>query len=160
MTDADVLARLQRLEDLEEIRTLKAQYCAGCDADHDSAILLPLFVEDAVWDFKGTARCEGHDQIRQFMDDLRASGRIRNSAHMVTNPQIDIDGDRAKAHWRFVMIYTGHVGDGTVQFHRIIGYYEDELVKRDGKWYFQSLTPNVEESDSYPVIENLIGTKM
>jgi len=78
----------------------------------------------------------------------------------VTNPNIQIDGDTATGHWRFMMIYTGNVGDGTTQFHRIIGYYQDELVRVDGKWLFKSLTPMVEESDSYPVIDNLIGSKM
>jgi len=160
MADIDLTARIQRLEDLAEIQQLKAQYCAGCDDDHNSVTLMKLFVEDAVWDFKGTARCEGIPAIREFMDNLRASGRIKNSAHMVTNPNIVIDGDRATGHWRFMMIYTGNVGDGTTQFHRIIGFYQDEFVKRDGKWYFQSLIPNVEESDSYPVIENTIASKM
>jgi hypothetical protein len=160
MSEADLLARVQRLEDLAEIQQLKARYCAGCDDDHNSETLVQLFVENAVWDFFGTARCEGVAAIGQYFDDLRASGRIRNSAHMVTNPNIVIDGDTATGHWRFVMIYTGNVGDGTTQFHRIIGYYLDDFVKRDGKWYFQNLVPMMEESDSYPVIENLIATKM
>ena len=153
MADADLAARVQRLEDLAEIQQLKAQYCAGCDDDHNSDTLLRLFVEGAVWDFFGVARCEGLPAIRKYFDDLRASGNIRNSAHMVTNPNIVIDGDKATGHWRFIMIYTGNVGDGTTQFRRIIGYYSDEFVKKDGKWYFQSLTPMVEENDSYPVVE-------
>ncbi len=160
MTIEELAARVQRLEDLAGIQELKARYCAGCDDDHNSETLSALFVEDGVWDFVGTARCEGIPAIREFMDNLRSSGTIRNSAHMVTNPNIQIDGDTATGHWRFMMIYTGNVGDGTTQFHRIIGYYQDELVRVDGKWLFKSLTPMVEESDSYPVIDNLIGSKM
>ena len=160
MSNADLLARVQRLEDMAEIQQLKAQYCAGCDDDHNSGTLMPLFVDGAVWDFKGVARCEGLPAIRKYFDDLRASGRIRNSAHMVTNPNIIIDGDTATGHWRFTMMYTGNVGDGSTQFCRIIGYYEDEFVRKDGQWRFVSLTPNVEENDTYPVSENLIATKM
>ena len=143
--------RLQRLEDIEEIRQLKARYCAGCDDDHNADTLTALFVEDGIWDTPSLAYCEGHEQIRQFMNDLAASGRIRNSAHMVMNPQIEVTGDTATGHWRFVMAYTGNAPDGSGQFHRIIGYYQDDFVRRDGKWYFQCLRPRIEESDAYTV---------
>ena len=92
MTLEELSARVQRLEDLAEIQELKARYCAGCDDDHNSVTLCALFVEDGVWDFVDTARCEGVPAIREFMDNLRASGTIRNSAHMVMNPNIQIDG--------------------------------------------------------------------
>ena len=151
MSNETLEARIQRLEDIEAICRLKAQYCAGCDDDHNSETLCALFVEDGVWDWEGAAYCDGVGQIKEFMDNLRASGRIKVSAHMVTNPQIDVDGDTATGHWRFIMLYTANepnAPDG-VQFHRIIGYYQDDFVKRDGKWYFQTLRPRVQESAPY-----------
>ena len=159
MTEQDLLARLDRLESLAAIEKLKARYCAGCDDDHNADTLEALFVEDGIWECEGMANAQNHAERRQFFTDLAASKRIRNSAHMVMNPNIEIDGDTATGHWRFIMAYTGNVGDGTTQFHRIIGYYQDDFIRVDGTWYFKHLRPIVEESNSYDVIEDTIGTK-
>lgn len=151
MSQTSLEERVQFLEDMEEIRQLKAQYCAGCDDDHNPERIAALFVEDGVWDWEGTAYCDGIDEIKKFMGDLRASKRITNSAHMVTNPEIRIGGERGYAHWRFIMLWTGDPPGGPSQYNRIIGYYQDDLVKRDGKWYFETLRPRVLESSAYPV---------
>ncbi|MDX1580594.1 MAG: nuclear transport factor 2 family protein, partial [Alphaproteobacteria bacterium] len=113
--------------------------------------MIKLFVPDGVWDSPGMATCHGHDEIYKFMDDLGKSGRIRNSAHMVMNPEIEIEGDTATGGWRFLMMYTGNAPDGTIQFHRIIGTYEDKFVRTDQGWRFTSLRPLVEETDAYTV---------
>ena len=161
MADLTLEERIQRMEDIEEIKQLKAQYCAGCDDDHNSETICALFVEDGVWDWEQTAYCDGKAQIKEFMDNLRASGRIRNSAHMVTNPQIEVNGDRATAHWRFIMLHTDNVPGqpdrDNVQHHRIIGYYQDDHVKVDGKWYFQTLRPRVEENAPYTLEDDLLA---
>ena len=160
MSEADLLARVQRLEDIAEIANLKAQYCMGCDDDHNPDTLDALFVPDGIWECEGMANARGADERRAFFEGLRKQGHIRNSAHMVMSPEIQVDGDTAVGRWKFVMAYTGHVGDGTTQFHRIIGQYRDDFVRKDGKWYFQHLRPIIEESDSYDVIENKIGTQL
>ena len=157
MSGMSLEERLQRLEDIEEIKQLKAEYCAACDDDHNPERLAAIFVEDGVWDWEGTAYLEGHEQIKKWMGELGGSGRIRNSAHMVFNPVIEVDGDTATAHWRFQMMYTGNLPDGTVQYFRIIGYYQDDHVKRDGKWYFQTLRPRVEENAAYATEEDRLA---
>lgn len=148
MSDA-LAARVQRLEDIEAIKVLKAQYCAGCDADHDPALLGPLFVDDAVWEASGITRAEGRPAIEAYMTQLRASGRLRNSAHNVFNPQITVNGDTATGHWRLLMLYTANVGPGEVQHQRIIGWYRERYVRVDGAWRFASLYCEVEESAAY-----------
>ena len=51
MADLNALeARLRRLEDIEALKQLKAQYCAACDDGYDADRLASLFTEDAVWD--------------------------------------------------------------------------------------------------------------
>ena len=143
--------RLQRLEDIEEIRRLKAAYCAACDDDHNGEAVAALFVEDGPWQQAGKLGSAGREpksgrsSIAEFMFSLRSAGFIRHSAHMVTNPVIDVAGDEAKGSWRFLMVYS-HT-DGS--FVRIIGHYEDEYVRREGKWYFRSLIAHVEESGRY-----------
>ena len=143
--------RLERLEDIEAIRRLKAAYCAACDDDHNGEAVAALFVEDGTWQqagkigSAGTEPKLGKESIAEFMFSLRTAGFIRHSAHMVTNPVIDVSGDEARGSWRFIMVYS-HI-DGS--FVRIIGHYEDEYVRREGKWYFRSLIAHVEESGRY-----------
>jgi hypothetical protein len=42
--------RLRVLEDIEEIRQLKARYAAACDDNYNADDIAALFAEDAVWD--------------------------------------------------------------------------------------------------------------
>ncbi len=142
--------RLQRLEDIEAIRQLKARYCAGCDDDHNPETLLELFWEDAVWEATSNGRFEGQRAIRGFFSDLRASGRIRNSAHNVMNPIIEVDGDRATGHWRLIMLYTANT-QPEPSYHRIIGWYREEYRRKRGEWRYQRLFCQVEENAPYPL---------
>jgi hypothetical protein len=147
--------RLDRLEAIEAIKQLKARYCAACDDDHDPDALVALFEEDGVWEATSNGRFEGLDAIRGFFAGLRASGRIRNSAHHAINPIIEVDGDQASGHWRLIMLYTANVpGSGQrpqagVQYLRIIGWYRERYRRRNGVWRFQSLYCEVEEHAPY-----------
>jgi uncharacterized protein (TIGR02246 family) len=147
MNQADFATRLQRLEDIEAIRRLKARYCAACDAGHDGDAIATLFAPDGVWEAPGITRAEGGDAIRAYMGAVAASG-IRNSAHNVMNPVIDVDGDVATAHWRLVMLYTA-VRDGEPRWYRIIGWYRDTLERHAGEWRFRHLFCQVEENGEY-----------
>ncbi|MCY4565678.1 MAG: nuclear transport factor 2 family protein [Gammaproteobacteria bacterium] len=153
MAGKTVEERLQTLEDIEEIRKLKALYCAACDDDHNPDRLGPLFAPDAVWEAAVTGRAEGREAIRKLLGDVGRSGRIRNSAHHAINPIIEVDGDSARGHWRLIMLWTGNLPDGDVRFLRIIGWYREEYVRLDGRWYIQNLYCEVEESAPYSVVE-------
>ena len=142
--------RIQALEDIEAIRTLKARYCAACDDDHNPDTLAALFHEDAVWEATSSGRFEGVANIRGFFADLRASGRIRNSAHHAINPIIEVEGDEATGHWRLIMLYTANAPSGGVQHLRIIGWYRERYRRLDGEWRFQHLFCQVEEHAEYP----------
>ena len=54
MTDS-LEARVQRLEDIEAIRQLKAEYCDICDDSHNPDRIVTIFTEDGVWEGKGIA---------------------------------------------------------------------------------------------------------
>lgn len=151
MTKPSIEQRLQVLEDIEAIRKLKARYCAGCDDDHNPQTLCTLFHEDGIWEATTSGRYEGVAAIGGFFTDLRASGRIRNSAHHAINPIIEVDGDTATGHWRLIMLYTANVPGGGVQYLRIIGWYRETYRRKDGEWRFQSLYCQVEEHAAYPV---------
>ncbi len=152
MTDAAILERLQFLEDKQEICELKAAYCAACDDDHNPDTVITLFTEDGVWDAPGIATCKTPQELYAFFSGMGTPMGMRNSAHMVMNPRITIDGDQATGRWRFLMMWTGLPADGPAQYTRIIGNYEDAFVRQDGRWLFKSLRALVEESDAYAIV--------
>ena len=147
----DTHSRLVELEDIEAIRKLKAAYCDACDSDHDGDAVAALFVKNGTWQqVGGTKNADdrkqtGKKEISEFMFGLRAAGFIKRSSHIVANPVIRIDGNRARGSWKFIMLYT-HKNGG---YYRVIGRYEDQYVKQGGKWFFQSLTAHVEENGLY-----------
>ncbi len=150
--------RIRLLEDIEAIKQLKARYCQACDDDHNPDRVAACFIETGLWEGKNiNVLARGHAAIKQYISGVRASGRIRNSAHMVFNPIITPTGDHATGHWRFTMQYTGKRADGGVQYHRIIGFYEEEYVRVRGHWLIEALHVTVEESGAYSVEASQIG---
>jgi hypothetical protein len=147
-----VLDRLHRVEAVLEIHNLKSRYCAGCDDNHNADTLEAIFVPEGRWKCDAmNVDAKGHAERRVFFDGLANSGRIRNSQHMVTNPNVVVDGDRATGYWRMMMVYAGNAPDGTVQFHRILGHYQDDFVFCDGRWLFETIRPMVEDTEAYTV---------
>jgi hypothetical protein len=143
-------ARVRRLEDIEAIARLKAAYCAACDDDHNPERVAALFVEGGLWEGRNIGvHARGHAAIRGYIGGVRDSGRVLKSAHMVTNPAITVDGDRATGAWRLLMLYTGADGEGRPVYHRIIGAYEDSFVRVDGTWRFETLRVTVDEAGAY-----------
>jgi len=140
--------RLRRLEDIEEIRRLKAAYCAVADDDHNGEALTTLFVADGVWSASISGVFEGHDAMRGHFDAIRASGRIRFSSHMVMNPVIDVDGDTASGTWSLLMMYTGADGSKV----RIVGFYRDTYRRVDGRWRFATLHAQVQDHEVRPAV--------
>lgn len=146
MDSSAIEARLLRLEDVEAIRRLKADYGAACDDDHNGDRVAALFVSDGTWHSSNSHLCTGHDAIRDYMFGIRASGRIRHSTHMFTNPVIDVEGDDAAGSWSFLMMFTNQMnGD----LHRIVGFYDERYARRDGRWLFRSLQANIQDAAVY-----------
>lgn len=139
-------ARLARLEDIEAIRVLKADYCAACDANHDPQRVGALFTEDAVWEAPGISRAEGRPAIEAYMQSVRDSAGLLRSAHNVFNPRIEVNGDEATGHWRLVMLATLKPGG---VYQRIIGSYDERYRRTDDGWRISSLHCTVEENGTY-----------
>jgi uncharacterized protein (TIGR02246 family) len=97
------------------------------------------FTEDAVLDVDGMV-ITGRKAIEEFIQKLRASNPNtddrKNKFHMLlNNEKIVINGNSAtvKAFW------TGIASDTVKTTPRFIeqGRYDDEVVKKDGKWLFK-----------------------
>ncbi|MEE2777580.1 MAG: nuclear transport factor 2 family protein [Acidobacteriota bacterium] len=134
MVDADLAARIGRLEDIEAIRRLKARYCYACDDGYDTDTLVDLFVEDAVWDGGDLGVAVGREKIRRFFDNTPAV--MPFAVHMVMDPLIDVDGDRATGAWYLFQAAT-YAPDGTALWGS--ARYDEEYVRTAQGWKFQSL---------------------
>jgi ketosteroid isomerase-like protein len=140
MSEDALLARIRRLEDLEDIRRLKHTYCALCDANYDADGLAALFAEDAVWDGGPMGVHRGREAIRRFFQG--SSKRVPFALHMVTNPILDVDGDRATGRWYLwqPMVYRLPGGD---QAWWMSARYDDEYVREGAHWRFARVTVNL-----------------
>ena len=133
--DIQVLAaRLQRLEDIEAIRQLKALYCEICDDDHNPDRIVTIFTEDGIWEGGGIGTAKGHAEIRALFE--RFQKMISFSQHMTMNPRIEVDGDSASATWYFLGAFTFREGN---QARWQATRYHEDYARVDGEWKIKHL---------------------
>ena len=135
--------RLTRIEDIEAIKQLKARYCAICDEDHNPDKITTLFVEDGIWE-AGLGTAQGHEAIRKLFQ--RAQQLISFSHHMVMNPIIEVDGNRAQGTWYFFGLFTVRE---TNEARWLAVRYEEDYIKVNGVWKYQHLRAHGRMSASY-----------
>lgn len=132
--------RVGRLEAIEDIKQLKARYCAYCDKAYDPAGITSLFVPNGVWDGGKFGRYEGHAAIAEYF--LKISDMVTFSAHMITNPIIAVDGDRATGQW-WILTPATRIRDGAKQAYWMLATYDDVYVRTDHGWLYESLTADL-----------------
>jgi ketosteroid isomerase-like protein len=120
-------ARIQRLEDAEEIRTLDAVYCRLLD-DGDWPGLVELFTPDGTFD--GLSVVTGRDALLAFFGGL-ADGGLTAFWHHVSNLEIAVDDDTAAVR---SLLWQPCVVDGVP--HVAAGRYADRLVRTDDGWRY------------------------
>jgi uncharacterized protein (TIGR02246 family) len=125
--------RLQRVEDELAIRRILVDYSATQDA-RDYAGYAALFAKNGEW-VNGKTVHRGREAILKMLNDLYGPpppGYVNNeSYHITSNPQIEVNGDRATARSRHLLVMRGPKGEPTPA---LAGRYEDELIREDGKW--------------------------
>jgi hypothetical protein len=131
----DIEARLRRLEDAEEIRRLIQDYRRHLDTG-DLVSYGLLFAENGEW-IGGTGYGQSPAGITAMLTErlpARAPGP-QSSWHLLTDPVITVDGDRATGllTWSWV----GR-GDGDAPVMRLLGTYEDSYVRENGRWRFRT----------------------
>ena len=127
---------LQRLIDIEDVKQLKARYAAACDDDYNPDKLAPLFAENAIWDGSILGYAEGREGIKEFF--AASSQLVPFAVHQVSNPLIEIEGDRARGQWYLwqPMVFQG-------ESLWLSAVYDDEYVRQDGQWLYQHLKLNI-----------------
>ena len=137
--------RLEIVEDVEAIRLLKARYGELADSrygpsgvkppeelEHIASQIVQLFTEDAVWDGGGALGvCRGRQEIR----DRFLKPTLVFSLHYFVKPQIQVNGQRARATWDILAPCTTKDG----RPHWMAGLEHDEYEKQDGHWLHSKL---------------------
>jgi hypothetical protein len=131
----DIEARLRRLEDAEEIRRLIQDYRRHLDA-YDLVAYGLLFAAEGEW-IGGTGYGKSPEGITAMLTErlpAPASGS-QSSWHLLTDPVIMVDGDRATGlvTWAWV-----GKGEGDAPVMRLLGTYEDTYVREHGRWRFRT----------------------
>ena len=125
--------RIQRLEDIEAIKQLKAEYCAYCDDGYNPDAIAKLYTEDAVWDGgESLGRCDGREAIREFFQG--APKMISFAIHNVLNPRIEVHGDTATGVWYLLQPMTTAPKNEAVWLTAV---YHDRYRKVGGTWMFE-----------------------
>ncbi|MGH8325538.1 MAG: nuclear transport factor 2 family protein [Steroidobacteraceae bacterium] len=129
-------------DDRAEIENLSNRYMVALDAG-DIDTIMTAWAQDGVLEWaRGTER--GAPAIRKAMADFSkarevpvpegAASRPR-TRHHILNHVIDVSGDTARttAYWFGI---TNQTPQKDVQLF-FFGHYEDELVRRGGRWLFK-----------------------
>ncbi len=126
--------RVTRIEDIEAIKQLKARYCEICDDAHNPDRVTSVFVEDGIWESEDFGKAEGHEAIRELFRGFQKTFSF--SQHNITNPIIEVDGDRAKGVWYIMGPWT--FAENNEEKWMALRY-DDDYVKVNGEWKYQHL---------------------
>lgn len=132
--------KLQKLIDIEEVKTVKSLYCDLIDRlvrdrDPDDAVRLSaLFTQDVVFDFGtlGFGRFEGREAVVRFFQHT-LPGFAAWTWHSVHSPVIQIKGDEAEGQWT-LYARSVPVGGEPAPSSPTIGRYADRFRRENGTW--------------------------
>lgn len=92
----------------------------------DGVMIEEVFEDPDIW--------EGHDGIRQLAEHYRGIANFPGRQHYCANMLVTPIGED-RAHVRSFALVTECQGEPPYPL-RFCGYYDDELVRLDGQWYF------------------------
>jgi uncharacterized protein (TIGR02246 family) len=124
------MASIDTLADKDAIRELLATYCFHLDNDEFDE-MAALFAPDGVWETAfgtGTGRAGIVAQARSI-----ATGERPARIHQTTNIVVEIRGETASVRSNWLVFQNSPTGPVIASG----GAYYDQMVKRDGRWYFQ-----------------------
>ena len=130
----ELASRVQAIEDKDAVWRLLMEYRKHLDA-RDFKAYSSLFTDDGMWagDLgKAVGPAEIEDLLVRTLEVYESD--LTRTYHVVSNPVIDVDGDRATAYtnWTFV---TRDQNDMPVW--QMLGHYIDEIVRTPDGWKFR-----------------------
>lgn len=127
-------SRLQTMEDREAIKALRAEYCYRID-DRNWDGFTELFTTDAQLDFGPIGTYNGHEEIRDFAENI-VGARQPFLSHMLHNPVLTLDRPEASGKWYFEVPCTFEDGEAGW----IHGRYADTYRRVNDEWLISSVT--------------------
>jgi hypothetical protein len=132
---SSLAARIQVLEDREEVRGLLKDYGRFLD-QRDFASFSQLFAEkEGEW-VGGFGKAKSALAIRKLMEDTLgnpADKKAPPNYHLFLNDIIHINGNQADATTKWMFMVQGEKG-GPQPFY--LGHYEDTFIRENGRWKF------------------------
>ena len=134
--------RIQKLEDLEAIRTLQATYGHYVDKgwngkDMDIEKLTDIFTEDALWEAPAAGvLANGHKEIIESFKSFDEKNKF--FIHSFTNPIIEINEDKATAKW--ILFSPAIDGEKVIC---MLASYDNDYVRTTNGWRIKSLRLNM-----------------
>jgi hypothetical protein len=141
-SSAEVEAQLQRLEDIQEIRSLVFTYRAHLDR-RDMAAYAALFAAEGTWSGR-TGSAQTPAGIKAMLEDRLVPNPPApgpTTMHFVTEPAITLDGDTATGNCLWTLLGRGAHDTPEIL---LLGHYEDQYVREDGVWRFASRIAHVD----------------
>jgi uncharacterized protein (TIGR02246 family) len=132
-TVEELAARLQKVEDQLAIMRVITDYSKTQDAK-DYPAYAALFAKEGEW-VNGKTVYKGPQAIQKMLVSIYGTppaGYVNvESYHITSNAEVNVDGDRATARSRHLLIMRGPEGRPTPM---LAGRYEDEFIREDGQW--------------------------
>jgi uncharacterized protein (TIGR02246 family) len=128
-------ARVQRLEDIQEIQGVLLDYGRYLDA-RDFAAYSRLFAKDGEW-VGGFGTVQGPAAIQAFMEKQIPGPNRGNTFHILSNFKIEVHGDTATAWSRWTFVTPGADKKPAISQ---AGRYDDTFVRENGHWKFKRRT--------------------
>ena len=133
------------MNDHQAICEVRYRYALGLDT-HDWELYRSIFVDDVAIDFSSFSGEAGGTMRAGPMraDDWVATCRVfftglDASQHVMTNPMVTVDGDRA--HCRMYMTADHYFANDQGGDRFVIGgYYDDRLVRTGDVWLLEAVT--------------------
>lgn len=145
---ADVLRRLQALEDEKAVHDVLVRYGFAVDSD-DADGCADLYADDCVIDIDGRAFMHGRSEARGIVTSPVHQGILPHCAHLIGPFVITIDGDHAIA-TGYQTVYVNR-DDATSVWRQGVGRWE--LARIDGRWQIIKRTSrHVGHDDAFAVL--------
>lgn len=134
VADLSLADRIGRIEDIEAIRKMKAEYVLACDERRwDDA--MRYFTPNAFVAFGPFGKFETRAELESFFKD-KMPVTIAFTIHRLSNPIIEVNGDVATGIW-YCEIPSTHIPTNKAILQQ--GTYYDEYVKQGGEWKHSKL---------------------
>ena len=140
---------MSKLDDVYDIQKLKYAYCRFLD-NKQFADMCGLLTEDVTVTYGGGAiALTGRQAVQDYLSKAMESPKMLTS-HLVSHPEIDVDGDTAVGRW--ALVDTVILDDMGIVI-RGASLYEDRYVRTDDGWriqhtgykrLFEEMSPRVE----------------